>query len=433
MPWEGMERPELLEAAINFAIAILLGALVGLEREKRKGAEDEGTDLIAGLRTFTLFSMLGALAGWVAVERDIPFLLPAGLLLVGAFVLVGYSITARASDDTGLTTEMATLIVFMLGAMVMLGFRELAVALGIVTATVLAYKRPLHGFVAKLGWDDVFAGLRLLIASFIALPLLPDRTVDPWGALNPYMLWLLVILIAGLSLVGYVATRLLGAGRGIPLTGITGGLVSSTAVTFSFAKEGAEYPKLTKLLACGILLSWVVMCVRILVEVAVVNRDLLIPLLMPLGAMAAISTGFAGYLYFREQARDHDGAKDRDLELKNPFSLWSAAKFAMIFAVVLLAVKIVQQEFSEQGLYVVAAIAGTTDVDAITLSMAEYAKSDGAVGTAVIAIVIGALSNTFVKAALVVGIAGLGLGRPILIAAGALTVAGLGAALFAPT
>ncbi|MFD0986666.1 MgtC/SapB family protein [Methyloligella solikamskensis] len=432
MPGEGMERPELLEAAINFGIAILLGALVGLEREKRKGAADEDTDLIAGLRTFTLFSMLGAAAGWLAVERDMPFLLPAGLLLVGAFVLVGYYVTAKASDDTGLTTEIATLIVFMLGAMVMLGYRELAIALGIVTATVLAYKRPLHGFVAKLGWDDVFAGLRLLIATFIALPLLPNRTVDPWGALNPYMLWLLVILIAGLSLVGYVATRLLGAGRGIPLTGITGGLVSSTAVTFSFAKEGVEYPKLTTLLACGILLSWVVMFGRILVEIAVVNRDLLVPLLPPIVAMGIAAAGFAGYFYWQTQGGKKDERAARDVELENPFSLWSAAKFAMIFAVVLLAVKIVQQEFPQQGIYAVAALAGLTNVDAITLSMAEYAKSDGAIRTAVIAIVIGALSNTFVKAALVVGIAGFGLGRPILIAAGTLTVIGLGVAFFAP-
>ena len=123
--------------------------------------------------------------------------------------------------------------------MTMLGHRELAIGLGVVTAAVLAYKQPLHGLVAKLGWDDVFAGVRLLIATFIILPLLPDRTLDPWDALNPYKLWLLVILISSLSLLGYVATRWLGAGRGTVLTGITGGLVSSTAVTLSFARRGA--------------------------------------------------------------------------------------------------------------------------------------------------------------------------------------------------
>ncbi|XSG81310.1 MAG: MgtC/SapB family protein [Methyloligella sp. ZOD6] len=427
MPGEGMERLELLGVAIDFGIAILLGALVGLEREKRKGGSHEDTDLIAGLRTFALLSLLGAAAGWIAVEKDIPLLLPAALLLVGGFVLVGYYVTATASDDTGLTTEIATIVVFLLGAMVMLGYREIAIALGVVTAAVLAYKRPLHGFVATIGWTDVFAGLRLLIATFIALPLLPNRTIDPWGALNPYMLWLLVILIATLSLIGYVATRLLGAGRGIPLTGITGGLVSSTAVTFSFAKEGAENPKMAKLLACGILLAWLTSLGSVLVLVVVVNRSLLLPLLPPILAMGIVAGLFAGYLYRGTRGGGKEKRKKQKLDLENPFSLWSAAKLGLVFAVVLLAVKIVQEEFPQQGIYAVAALAGLTNIDAITVSMAEYAKS-GDAQTAVIAIVIGVLSNTFVKAGIVVGIAGFGLGRPILLAAGALTVVGLGAA-----
>ena len=147
--------------------------------------------------------------------------------------------------------------------MVMFGERELAIALGVVTAAVLAYKQPLHGFVDKLGWDDVYAGLRLLIATFIALPLLPNRTIDPWGALNPYELWLLVILISSLSLVGYVLTRWLGPARGTALTGLTGGLVSSTAVTLSFAREARDNAQNVAALACGILLAWAVMFFRV--------------------------------------------------------------------------------------------------------------------------------------------------------------------------
>ena len=168
-------------------------------------------------------------------------MLAAALLIVGAFVVAGYFVTARSSEDgKGLTTEIAAVIVFLLGAMVMFGFEALAIGLGVVTAAVLAYKQPLHGFVEKLGWDDVYAGVRLLIATFIALPLLPNEPIDPWGALNPYKLWLLVILISSLSLVGYVLTRLLGPARGMALTGLVGGLASSTAVTLSFAKEGRE-------------------------------------------------------------------------------------------------------------------------------------------------------------------------------------------------
>ena len=209
------------------------------------------------------------MAGWLERETSAPWILAAAILIVGALVIVGYFINAKPGpDDKGLTTEIAAMVVFLLGPMVMLGDQALAIGLGVITAAVLAYKQPLHGFVEKLGWDDVYAGVRLLIATFIALPLLPDRAIDPWGALNPYKLWLLVILISSLSLVGYVLTRWLGPTRGAALTGLTGGLVSSTAVTLSFSKEAREKPQEATALACGILLSWTVMFARVTVLVA---------------------------------------------------------------------------------------------------------------------------------------------------------------------
>src|SRR5262249_5624712 len=167
--------------------------------------------------------------------------------------------------------------VCLLGAMTTLGYRELAVALGVVTAAVLAYKQPLHWLVEKLNWDDIFARLRLLIATFIVLPPLPNPSVDPWGALNPYTLWLLVLLISSLSLIGYVGSRWLGADRGIVLTGLTGGLVSSTAVTLSFARHSREDGRTATCytLACGLLLAWCVMFGRVIVEAAAVNRPLM--------------------------------------------------------------------------------------------------------------------------------------------------------------
>ena len=219
----------------DFGTALLIGALVGIEREKRKATEPEPG--IGGLRTFILLALLGAITGWLANEQHMPAMLVVVVLVVGVTVLAGYVLAARVHPDAlGLTTESAAITVCLLGAMTMLGHREVAVALGIVTAAVLAYKQPLHGLVAKIDWDDIFAGLRLFIATFIVLPLLPNHAVDPWGALNPYALWLLVLLISSLSLIGYVGSRWLGADRGILLTGLTGGLVSSTAVTLSFAR-----------------------------------------------------------------------------------------------------------------------------------------------------------------------------------------------------
>jgi uncharacterized membrane protein (DUF4010 family) len=423
-----MEYQELLDVALDFATAILLGAMVGIEREKRK-AEEKDAEHIAGLRTFTLLALLGASAGWLASSTSSPWVVAGALLVVGALIAVGYFITGRANPESvGLTTEVAAVIVFLLGAMVMLGHSALAIGLGVITAAVLAYKQPLHSFVDKLGWDDVYAGVRLLIATFIALPLLPDEPIDPWGALNPYKLWLLVILISSLSLVGYVLTRLLGTARGTALTGLTGGLVSSTAVTLSFAKEGRDNPQEAAALACGILLSWAVMFVRVIVLVAVVNRGLLAQVAVPFAIMAIVVGGFAAYLYFHGGSADGTAAKGK-LKVQNPFSLTEAAKFASLFAVVLIAVKIVQEHFPPSGLYAGAALSGLVDVDAITLSMSEFAQS-GEARVAVIAIVIAAITNTIVKCGMAFFLAGAALGNKLLIATVATLAAGLASALF---
>lgn len=411
----------------NFGTALLIGALVGIEREKRKSAEAEAG--IGGLRTFILVALLGAIAGWLSDALHMPALLVAVLIVVGAAVLSGYVLAARVHPNSlGATTESAAIAVCLLGAMTTLGYRDLAVALAIVTAAVLAYKQPLHGLVAKMSWDDIFAGLRLLIATFIVLPLLPSHAVDPWGALNPYSLWLLVLLISSLSLVGYVGCRWLGADRGIVLTGLTGGLVSSTAVTLSFARQSREDSRIATAyaLACGMLLAWCIMFGRVIVEVLVVNRELVTRMLIPfviMGTAAAI----AALIFSRRgaSAPDSVAAKAEEVPLRNPFNLTEASKFGAFFALVLLVVKFVQIRFPGEGLYMVAGLAGLTDVDAITLSMAEYARS-GDARVAVNAIVLATLANTMVKCGIVTALGGTVMRRPVLIATGAILAAGIG-------
>ena len=420
----------------NFALALLIGALVGIEREMRQA--EEGPQGVGGLRTFTLFAIVGAVSAWLSEQLHTPWIFIAALLAVSSGIFAGYFIHAQAKPgEAGMTTELAGIAVMLLGGTAMLGHGGLAVALAIAVSVVLAYKQPLHGLVAKIGRADLLAGLRLLVATFIVLPLLPDEPIDPWDALNPYKLWLLVILIAGLSLAGYVATRWLGSGRGTALTGLTGGLVSSTAVTLSFARRSGEEGAAAdaSLLACGILLAWTVMFVRVLVEVAVVNAALLRPLLLPFLVMGAAALLLAAFFYLRRMraARQKgDAAGESEVPLTNPFSLTSAAKFAAFFAVVLLVVALVQRYFPGQGLLVVAAVAGLTDVDAITLSMADYARGGNA-GTAVGAIVIASLSNTVVKTGMVAALGGADLRRLVLlsgaviVAAGALVLLGTGA------
>jgi uncharacterized membrane protein (DUF4010 family) len=409
-----------LEAVWNFATALLIGALLGIERERHKREHDEQT--IGGLRTFILFALIGALGGWLTLALDSPWILAAALLASLAPVLAGYVISARTQPDAlGLTTELAAVAACLLGAMTTLGYRGLAVGLGVAVAAVLAYKQPLHGMVQRLDREDVYAGLRLLIATFIVLPLLPDQPIDPWGALRPRSLWMLVLLISSLSLVGYVATRLLGANRGIPLTGLTGGLVSSTAVTLALARQSRDpaYAVAAPALASGILLAWAVMFARVVVEVAVVNASLLGELLPPFVAMAVVAAGMAAYL------RGHRSGDDRiaGVPLKNPFSLTAAMRFAAFFAVVLLVVRLVQVYASGHGVYLVAALAGTTDVDAITLSMAQYARS-GNSGIAVQAITVAALTNTVVKTGMVLALGARHLRRQVAIAAALILAAG---------
>ena len=268
--------------------------------------------------------------------------------------------------------------------------------------------------------------MKLLIASFIILPILPNHTVDPWNAINPYKVWWLVILISGLSLIGYVATRWLGPGRGTAVTGLLGGLVSSTAVALTFARrsrdEEDEYPAGADSLASGVMLSWVVMFIRIMVIVAVVHLPLLQPVLWPMGVMGLASAAAAGVFYWIS-ARHHQPAHD-EIPLKNPFSLVSATKFALFFTAVLVAVRITQQRAPGNAIYAVAGLAGLTDVDAITLSMSRQAGAGGVLIVATNAIAIAALANTVVKAGIISTLASASLRIRVLLATAAIIFVG---------
>ena len=426
-----MFDPEDLAVAHRFAIALLIGALVGTERELRKTADQGFT--FGGLRTFILVAQAGAVSAWLSLQLGQHWLFVATVVAVSAIVLTSYVLETRVKPDAaGLTTELAAISVCLLGGAVIYGHAATAVALAIVTAAVLAYKQPLHRLVGKLGSDDLYAGLRLLIATFIVLPLLPDRPVDPWQALNPYKLWLLVILISGLSMAGYVAVRWLGSARGAVVTGLTGGLVSSTAVTLSFARQSRveSGASAADALAAGVLLAWLVMFARVLVAVAVVHAPLLPALLFPYAAMAAVTAGFAAVCTLRTRG-DRGPPSAAAVPLKNPFSLWEASKFGLLFAAVLLVVKLTEVYFQGGGMYVVAGLAGLTDVDAITLSMAEYARQGGAPQVAVGSIVVATLTNTLVKGGLIVALGSAAMRGRVLAATGGILAAVLAALLVA--
>jgi uncharacterized membrane protein (DUF4010 family) len=412
----------------NFFIALLIGALVGIEREKHKVSEHPAS--FGGLRTFILFAEVGAVGAWLSQHLNTPWLFIAAVLAVAVAVVTAYVLESRVKPDSlGLTTEIAAITVCLLGGAVMYGYAELAVALGILTSAVLAFKQPLHGIVQKLGTDDLYAGLKLLIATFIVLPLLPMKPIDPLQALNPYKLWLLVILISGLSLVGYVAVRWLGAARGAAITGITGGLVSSTAVSLSFARQSQtdKDPLAGDTLSAGILLAWAVMFARVVIMVAIVYPPLVARVLVPFVAMGAATAVLAGVFYWLGTSRKRPVASSQEVRVKNPFSLTAATQFGLLFAVVLVLVKLTERYAPAEGLYVVAGIAGLTDVDAITLSMAEFARQSADLATAAAAIAIAALSNTLVKCGMVVALGSRPLRARLAVATAAIVVIGLGA------
>ena len=421
-----------LTLARNFAIALFIGTLVGIEREKRKTSADPVA--IGGIRTFMILAEAGAISAWLSTQTGSAWIFVGGLLAVSGLLTAGYLANTRLHPESiGLTTETAAVAVYLLGGATLFGFPEVAVGLAIATSALLAFKQPIHGLVDKIGSEDIFAGLKLLIATFIALPLLPDRALDPWGALNPYRLWLLVILISSLSLAGYIAVRWLGHGRGTAVTAVAGGLVSSTAVTLSFARRSRVHPGARggALLAGGVVLAWLVMFGRVVVEVAIVNRALLPALLVPIGSMGAAAG--VGALWLLRGATDAAASAGGDVALQNPFSLSSAIRFALVFAAVLLIVALMRTYFPGRGLYAVAALAGLTDVDAITLSMAScVGKGECVAQAGAAAIVIAALANTLLKCAMVIALGALGLRRPILAATAAIVAAGLAALALAP-
>jgi uncharacterized membrane protein (DUF4010 family) len=380
----------------SLGTALFIGALVGIERLQHQQIEQSS---FAGLRTFMLFAVLGALCGWLARGQGtlVPF--EVGLACVAALVTAAYLVQRRVREDSaGITTEVAALVVYLLGGITLLGHATLAVALGIVTAALLALKKPLHDAVARISRQELLATLRLLFASFIVLPLLPNHTVDPWAALNVYKLWWLVILISTLSMIGYVTVRIWGTARGTLITGFFGGLVSSTAVTLTFARQSHDDASNDEAFGAGTLLAWTVMILRVVVLTALLGWPLITKLWLPLAALGLYNGALAFWYMRRASVKFSTHTLPQPVLLNNPFRLISAMKFALVFAVVLLASKLAQLYAPPSGLYGVSTLAGATDVDAVVLSIAELAHKPFADHRVLSrCIMLGVAANTLVK------------------------------------
>lgn len=393
-----------LKTAEPFLISLGIGLMMGLERERRPGAR-------TGLRSFAMIALLGTTLTLLSQELESYWILAGGLLLVGTIMIM----TQKASmdrDEPDIITTFAAILCFCLGAMLWLGHRHLVVALALAAVSLMHFKTQLHGLSHKLTDQDLLAFLQFSLISFIVLPLLPNQGYGPYAALNPFTMWLMVVLISGLSLAGYIVLRIFGEGRGVVLLGILGGLVSSTATTMVYARQVRQSDAVKPAALTVILVATLVVQIRLAIVAVILARDIL-PLLLPVMGLGLV-TG-AAYAYLSWRALTQDTTNTGPLVVANPVSLRAALSFGALFGLVLLATAWLQDIAGTGGVYLVALVSGLTDVDVITLSALQMFESKTLAANEVIhVIVIACVANLLSKAVIVAAISGRAILMPVL-------------------
>ena len=382
---------------LRFGIAIAIGFLIGLQREY--AFREKQRELLAGERTFALMALVGALAAMIAEVLESSLAFMGVILMVGIFTAIAYFIDAWRGS-VGLTTEIAILITVIIGALCYWDYLTLAAALGIITTVLLSVKIETDRLVSALTREDIYAALQFAVISLVILPILPRESnlPPPFDVLSPFRIWLMVVFISGINFVGYLAIKFVGPERGIGLTGLLGGLVSSTGVTLGFSERSNRASSLAKPFALAIMISWTVMFARVLVEVGVLNLELLRLVWVPIAAAGAVGLLYCVYLHLSQRTTEKDTQ-----EFSNPFDLVAAIKFGLLYALILLVARAAQLYFGDTGVYISSLLSGLADVDAITISLAQLSDA-GTVSMTVAAqsIVIATIANTIAKGAIVI-------------------------------
>ncbi len=416
-----IEPDDIMATLAAAAVAIAAGFLIGFEREWTQTLEGR-RHAFAGARTFTLVSFAGALC---ALLSEGAVLIAAGTLAVGGLTLYAYAIEARSSESRGGTTEMALLASFLLGAAAGQGDLLLAAAGAVAVTLALSLKNEIRHLARALSETEIHATIRFLAISVMIAPIAPDRGFGPYGALNPRELWLMVVLISGLSFLGYWLVKALGTGRGAMATGLVGGLASSTATTLSLsrrAKEGANASSA----AAGILMANVMMLARVALILGVIAPAALVAVAPSLAAAAGTGAA-ASIVIFRRAPGD---GEQHAVALGNPFELRPALLFASLLAVISVAAAAGADAFGSLGLFGVAALSGLADLDAITLSAGRQAGG-GAIspGVAGGAVLIAIATNVLTKGAMAATIGGKRLGEQVAAAFALMSIFGAAALL----
>lgn len=389
----------------SLGIALAIGLLIGLERGWSSREQADGMR-VAGLRTYGLLSLLGGIWAMLAQQGG-AVLMGFAFLGLTLMVLMAYRGSQKKFGNFSITGSIASLTTFSLGALTLYGHSVLAAATAVIITSLLGFKPILHEWINHIEQQELYATLKLLLISVVILPVLPNQDYGPWQSFNPYHIWLMVVLIASISYMGYFAMRIVGNRLGPLFTGLFGGLVSSTLVTLDLSPLVQQVPAMRNAVAAGILVSWATMFLRVLLLAFIINPALSQMLLPSSLACFAVSI-IAAFVFWRFADEQPQGG---EIKLHNPFQLGVALKFAAFLVLVMLLSRWLKDQFGDLGTYALAAISGLADVDAITLSMAHLTKTKLELGTAAKAILLAMLVNSGFKAILswLVGELGLGL------------------------
>ncbi len=397
-----------------FIIALFLGALLGFERSYTSRMEHEELDFIGGIRTYALVSLFGSLVSFLA-EKYVPELLPIAFMGIIILMVASYYVSYAKHDESGITTEISVLICFIIGVTVQKNHLVLALFISIVTTAILYLKKYMYRLGEKIENDDIRGTLLFAIITFVILVFDPDynfyvKDIGFLGSgvfeqypeladvkvINPFTVWVMVVLISAIGFSGYIAIKILGSRKGIGLTGFLGGLASSTATTVTFSKRSAEagHGDLYGSYALAVILACSTMFPRIIVEVLIINPGLAPKLIIIMGLMTIAGFSFCFFLW-----KKNGDKKVSDVSLKNPFTLMPAVKFGIIFAAIIFIARITEVLAGDRGVYIISVLTGLSDVDPITLTMSQISRDDPAMmNQATIAITLAAFSNTIMKA-----------------------------------
>ena len=395
--------------------------MVGLEREHSQ--QEKETAHFAGIRTFPLIALLGCTAALLSAEGQ-AWLFAVGFGGLAALVVTVYAFSVQRGN-LGVTTEAVVLLVYLIGGLIYWDQIWLAFALGIIVTVLLALRPTLHRLVARIQREDIYAALKLAVVSAVVLPLLPNEAYGPLGVLNPFRIWLMVVFVSAVGFSGYVGIKLLGPRKGIGLTALLGGLISSTAVTLGFSQRSKETPSLGRYLALGIILASTTMYPIIVLQVLAFNSALAERVWLPMALLAGLGAGSCVILW-----RTAGAGETESTQFANPFRLWPAIQFGLLFGVVLLVTKAAQVALGDVGVYVASFLAGLTGLDAITLSMAQLAGGQISYRVATQALLLATVANTLAKGGLVLALGAPALRRSTLPVFGLLSLAGLGLAIW---